>query len=138
MTLIEFDPAGRPVAVRHESETGWGRRLLVECGVEQLEQGVVGDLVDEDPDHFAAAATGEIEIFTAVEGEVTRVVAWARCTAAACVATGATYDTLNTEPFIDLTPAADLPAIVAAGRGQLTAPALQFTGGTRAEPVVWA
>ncbi|MFC4506558.1 MULTISPECIES: hypothetical protein [Streptomyces] len=46
MTLTKFDPHTRmPVAVRHdESETGWGRKLLAEHGVNELEENVVADL----------------------------------------------------------------------------------------------
>lgn len=93
MTLTEFDPHTRmPVAVRHESEMGWGRQLIAEHGVAELEADVVADLVEYAPDRCPAAA-GAIETVTTVDGDVTSVTAWARCTAAACVATGAALDT---------------------------------------------
>jgi hypothetical protein len=100
-----------PVAVRHESEMGWGRQLIAEHGVAELEADVVADLVEYAPDRCPAAA-GAIETVTTVDGDVTSVTAWARCTAAACVATGAALDTLNTEPFVDLARAADLAPLV--------------------------
>jgi hypothetical protein len=112
VTLTEFDPHTRmPVAVRHESEMGWGRQLIAEHGVAELEADVVADLVEYAPDRCPAAA-GAIETVTTVDGDVTSVTAWARCTAAACVATGAALDTLNTEPFVDLARAADLAPLV--------------------------
>ncbi|MFE5923176.1 hypothetical protein [Streptomyces sp. NPDC056468] len=38
MTLTEFAPHTRmPVAVLHERETGWGRKLIAELGVERLD-----------------------------------------------------------------------------------------------------
>ncbi|MFF4276162.1 hypothetical protein [Streptomyces sp. NPDC001536] len=138
MTLTEFDPDTRmPVAVRHESETGWGRKLLAEHGVAQLEEYVVADLVEEVPENCPAAAGG-IETVTTVDGDVTQVTAWARCTAAACVATGAALDTLNTEPFVHLLAAKDLTAAVAACRAQLALPAMQFTDTSADAAVVWA
>ncbi|MEU5193648.1 hypothetical protein AB0G86_06230 [Streptomyces scabiei] len=139
MTLTQFDPStGLPVAMRHESETGWGAALLAEFGVEKLEEDVVADLVEAAPDHFAAAGAGALEISTTVDGEVTRVTAWARCTEVGCVAEGAAYDTLNAEPLVDLTLAPDLPAVVAACRAQFASRAMQFTDAVADPPVVWA
>ncbi|MYX26786.1 hypothetical protein GTY75_08905 [Streptomyces sp. SID8381] len=138
MPIIEADPfTGQPIAVRHESATGWGRRLLKQHGLDALKKQVLEELTEDEPCLRAPGAASEIQTSTTVDGGVTEVAAWARCTLPVCVAYGAAIDTLNTAPFASLDRTA-LSAALAASRTQLATPAMTFTDESDNVPVVWA
>lgn len=144
MPAIQYDPAtSLPVAVRHESATGWGKQLLDQYGLARLEQQVGDELFENAPCLVTPGATNPIEVTAAaaVDDETVTVTAWALCTRPDCVAHGAALDTLNTFPRGSRGPAADLPDLpdaLTAARAQLAHPAMQFTHASTAEPLVWA
>ncbi|MFJ8301271.1 hypothetical protein ACIQ9R_35970 [Streptomyces sp. NPDC094447] len=135
---IEHHPlTGEPVAVHHETATGWGQQLLEQHGLDELKREVYEEMVDDPA--WCRPDSGTVGLTVTTEGDVTMVTAWSRCTRPACVAYAAALTAHHVLPFgdgPDCAPA--LPAVLAATGAQLDAPIMQFGSDPDAGPLVWA